>query len=61
MIQGIVVDRDFQSVYENIQEERNLQVEYEMSLPVTSRNRDDMMKEVLHPLDLGEISLLLLA
>ncbi|XP_060554773.1 leucine-rich repeat-containing protein 74A-like [Ruditapes philippinarum] len=46
-LQGIVVDRDFQGICEDIRQYRNnFRVEYETSLPVTSRNRDDMMKEI---------------
>ncbi|XP_053400580.1 leucine-rich repeat-containing protein 74A-like [Mercenaria mercenaria] len=45
-LRGIVVDRDFQGICDNIRQERNFRVEYETSLPVTCRNRDDMMKEI---------------
>ena len=44
--QGIVVDKDFRGILEMIQHDRNFNVEYEASLPVTCKNRNDMMKEV---------------
>ncbi|KAL4230754.1 hypothetical protein ACF0H5_011129 [Mactra antiquata] len=43
---GVVVDRDFQGILDSIQQERNFHVDYEMSLPVTSRRRDDLMREI---------------
>ncbi|XP_052792042.1 leucine-rich repeat-containing protein 74B-like [Mya arenaria] len=45
-LQGIVVDKDFQGVLDTIHQGRGFSVEYETSLPVTSRNRNDMLKEI---------------
>ncbi|KAH3829655.1 hypothetical protein DPMN_102883 [Dreissena polymorpha] len=44
--QCIVVDKAFQGVLDAVRQERNFHVVYETSLPVSCRNRNDMLKEV---------------
>ncbi|XP_052278855.1 uncharacterized protein LOC127877218 [Dreissena polymorpha] len=42
----IVVDKAFQGVLDARRQERNFHVVYETSLPVSCRNRNDMLKEI---------------
>ncbi|KAH3829769.1 hypothetical protein DPMN_102997 [Dreissena polymorpha] len=44
--QCIVVGKAFQGVLDAVRQERNFHVVYEMSLPVSCRYRNDMLKEL---------------
>ncbi|XP_052279316.1 uncharacterized protein LOC127877451 isoform X2 [Dreissena polymorpha] len=45
-MQCIVVDKAFQGVLDAVRQERNFHVVYETSLPVSCRNRNDMLTEI---------------
>ncbi|KAL3878651.1 hypothetical protein ACJMK2_030982 [Sinanodonta woodiana] len=46
IMEGIVVDRDFDGILKSIQSERHFIVTYEMSLPVSGKKRNDLLKDV---------------
>ncbi|KAH3829851.1 hypothetical protein DPMN_103081 [Dreissena polymorpha] len=54
--QCIVVDKAFQGVLDARRQERNFHVVYETSLPVSCRNRNDMLKEVRNVITCKPIS-----
>ncbi|XP_046354104.2 leucine-rich repeat-containing protein 74B-like [Haliotis rufescens] len=46
---GVVVDKEFEGVLEKIRKSRYLEVTYEISLPITKKTREEMMKELQKP------------
>ncbi|XP_070198567.1 leucine-rich repeat-containing protein 74A-like [Littorina saxatilis] len=48
-MEGIVVDRDFQTILEEIRTTRPLHVNYDLMLPVKALSRDEMMRRIQAP------------
>lgn len=49
LLQGIVVDRDFQSILDDIRHTRCLLVNYDLILPVKAVSREEMLKRIQAP------------
>ncbi|XP_041359295.1 uncharacterized protein LOC121375747 isoform X2 [Gigantopelta aegis] len=48
-LEGIVVDKEFESLMNDINTSRHLEVTYEISLPIAKKSRDKMLKELELP------------
>nr|KAG5706331.1 hypothetical protein BaRGS_026113 [Batillaria attramentaria] len=48
-MEGIVVDRDFQGILDDINQTRRLHVKYDIILPVKSMSREDMLRRIQTP------------
>ncbi|PVD34390.1 hypothetical protein C0Q70_05662 [Pomacea canaliculata] len=48
-MEGVVVDRDFQAILDDVRKTRHLQVNYDIILPVKSLSREEMLRRIQAP------------